>query len=75
MAGARCPIVGPIESSTTHTDSNSILIEQCTTVHTMNRMTAALEYSTLANYSVTLDCIAYVPQQLRTAVSSVTYRS
>ena len=45
-----------------HIDSNSILIEQCNTIHTMNFMTAAPKKSTLANYIVTLYCITYAPQ-------------
>ena len=69
------PILQPTGVSTTHINNNSILIEQCNTVHAMNLKAAARQYSILANYIVILDHIAYAPQQLGTVISSATYRS
>ena len=56
-------LLQPIGPSTMHISSNSIRIEQWSTIHTMEFKTAALKYSTPANCITTLDHIACTPQQ------------
>ena len=53
-----CPIVHPTGPSTRHINTNSILPQQCSTIHAIEFKIAARKYSTLANYVVTLDHIA-----------------